>query len=197
MEIALELMVLLGHKGIIKEVNAIKKALPDLLTYFDDVDIAIKNCQKLSDNKEVLPALYLAWQFHLAVIKSKVCMRQHQAIEERDFYLELAALFIADNDINKTLKENGSAELDMIVPASSMVECINSILRPYLNNSKNQLTQEFLNTFRFYHNHRRYHAGKRKGRTPMEILTGQPQTEDWITLRLKDFEFKEQSGLLA
>ena len=63
-----------------------------------------------------------------------------------------------------------------------MVECINSILRPYLNSSKNQVTQGFLNTFMFYHNHRRYQAGKRKGKTPMELLTGKPQTEDWIVL---------------
>ena len=67
-----------------------------------------------------------------------------------------------------------------------MVKCINSILRPYLNNSKNQVTQEFLNTFMFYHNHRRYHAGKRKGKTPMELLTGKKQKEDWIILLQKE-----------
>jgi len=71
-----------------------------------------------------------------------------------------------------------------------MVECINSILRPYLNNSKNQLTQEFLNIFRFYHNNRRYHAGKRKGKTPMEILTGFDPKEDWMTLLQKKLKEK-------
>lgn len=197
MEIVLELMVSLGHKSIIKEVHSIQKALPDLLSYLDEVDIALKNCQKLSTNEDALQALYLAWQFHLAVIKSKVCSRKHNAIAERDFYLELAALFIDDKDVYTTLKEQVYAELDMIVQASSMVECINSILRPYLTNSKNQITQSFLNTFMFYHNHRRYHAGKRKGKTPMEILTGQPQTEDWIALLLKEIEPKEQTCLLT
>ena len=67
-----------------------------------------------------------------------------------------------------------------------MVECINSILRPYLNGSKNQVTQEFLNLFLFYHNHRRYHEGKRKGKNPMEWLTGKTQEEDWITLLQKE-----------
>ena len=60
------------------------------------------------------------------------------------------------------------------------------VLRPYLNGSRNQVTQEFLNLFMFYHNHRRYHAGKRKGKTPMELLTGKPQKEDWITLLKKE-----------
>jgi len=197
MEIVLELMVSLGHKSIIKEVHSIQKALPDLLSYLDEVDIAIKNCQKLSTNEDALQALYLAWQWNKAVIKSKVCSRKHNAIAERDFYLELAALFIDDKDAYTTLKEQVYAELDMIVQASSMVECINSILRPYLNNSKNQLTQSFLNTFMFYHNHRRYHAGSLQGKTPMEILTGQPQTEDWIALLLKEIEPKEQTGLLT
>ena len=63
-----------------------------------------------------------------------------------------------------------------------MVENINSILRPYLNNSKNQITQEFLNLFAFYHNHRRFTAGKRKGKK---------QKKDWLML-LMDYieEFK-------
>ena len=93
------------------------------------------------------------------------------------------------------LKESVFEELDQIIQASSMVECINSILRPYLNTSKNQITQEFLNTFMFYHNHRRYHAGKRKNKTPLEILTGRVQKEDWITLLQKNVSRK--TSLLA
>ena len=34
----------------------------------------------------------------------------------------------------------------------------------------------------FYHNHRRYKDGKRKDKTPMEILTGKEQKKDWIEL---------------
>ncbi len=63
-----------------------------------------------------------------------------------------------------------------------MVACINSILQPYLNHSRAQATQEFINTIMFYHNHRRYHAEKRKGKTPVELLTGKTQKLDWIVL---------------
>ncbi|MDQ7046161.1 MAG: hypothetical protein Q9M39_00425 [Sulfurovum sp.] len=62
------------------------------------------------------------------------------------------------------------------------VDPINSILRPYLDRSKNQVTQEFLNFFAFYHNHRVYNDGKRNGKIPMEILTNQKQGQDWIEL---------------
>ncbi|SFV70804.1 hypothetical protein MNB_SV-13-1406 [hydrothermal vent metagenome] len=44
------------------------------------------------------------------------------------------------------------------------------------------MTQEFLNLFAFYHNHRRYKSGKRKGKTPMEILTKEENQEDWLKL---------------
>ncbi|MCK5355525.1 MAG: hypothetical protein KAJ63_10440 [Methyloprofundus sp.] len=186
MEIALELMETLNQKSINKATVSIKEALPDLLTYWTDASVAIENCQKLSTDQEVLQALSLAWQWNKAVIKSKPAPRKHKAIEQRQFYLELAELLIGCKEKHLELKDRIFEELDQIIQASSMVECINSILRPYLNTSKNQITQAFLNTFMFYHNHRRYHAGKRKGKTPMEILTGKEQKEDWVVLLQKE-----------
>ena len=53
-------------------------------------------------------------------------------------------------------------------------------LRTYLNASKNQINQPFLNLFMAYHNHRRFKAGERKGKTPFEILSGQKQELDWL-----------------
>ncbi len=99
-------------------------------------------------------------------------------------------------DSYKDIKLKLFDELDNIVQASSIVENINSILRPYLNQSKNQITQEFLNLFVFYHNHRRYEAGKRKGKTPMEIFTGKRQDKDWIELLTDLIEILEPSFFL-
>ncbi|NOR80419.1 MAG: hypothetical protein GQ529_06240 [Methyloprofundus sp.] len=186
MQIALELMETLHHKPLNKAIASIKKALPDLLTYWTDASIAIENCQQLSTDQDVLQTLFLAWQWNKAVIKAKPASRKHRAIEQRQFYLELAELLMGCKEKYLELKENIFEELDQIIQASSMVECINSILRPYLNTSKNQITQAFLNTFMFYHNHRRYHAGKRKGKSPMEILTGKEQKEDWVVLLQKE-----------
>jgi hypothetical protein len=90
------------------------------------------------------------------------------------------------------IKEQILKELDEIVQSSSIVECINSIVRPYINNTKSQISQELLNLIMFYHNHRRYKAGKRKGKTPHEILTGQTQTKDWLDLLVETYE-KEQA----
>jgi hypothetical protein len=188
MEVTLDLMESLNHKAIQKKVVSIKKSLPNLLVYFDDAAISLNNCQDLTENDDALCALILAWQWHKTVVKSKVISRKHKAIEQEKLHLELADLFIGNTEKYAELKEEIYAELDQIIQASSMVECINSILRPYLNTSKNHVTQAFLNTFMFYHNHRRYHAGKRKGKTPMEILTAKEQKEDWITLLLKEIK---------
>ena len=196
MTAALDLMDSLNHAGISKIVASIQRALPDLLVYFKEAIAVVERCQTVTDNPEALKALCLAWQWDKAVIKSKVTARKKRAIKQRQFYLEWAELWVEEPEKYQTLKDKVLTELESIVQASSMVECINSLLRPYLDSSKNQVTQAFLNTFMFYHNHRRYHAGKRKGKTPMEILTGQPQKEDWITLLLQEVN-KSQATLAA
>ena len=76
-------------------------------------------------------------------------------------------------------------KLDAIVQASSLVELVNSFIRPYLNSSKGQITQETLNLIMFYHNHRRYKSGKRQGKAPIELLTGEALEADWVELLLQ------------
>jgi len=49
----------------------------------------------------------------------------------------------------------------------------------------------------FYHNHRRYVDGKRKGQTPMEILTGKKQKKDWIELLFDAVREKDPSFFIS
>ncbi len=105
--------------------------------------------------------------------------------------MEIACDYLQD-DSDSVISEV-YAELDRIVQSSALVECINSIIRPYLNNSKNQVTQEMLNLIMFYHNHRRYKAGWRKGKTPMELFIGEMQKKDWIELLFDVVKEKDPS----
>ncbi len=105
---------------------SVRNTLPDCLTYFENAPQAVKNCQKLSDNKEALSALYLAWQWEKAVIKSKDTERKHKAIEQRESHLELAALFIDNKEEAKALKEDVYKERDRIIQASSLVASTHS-----------------------------------------------------------------------
>ena len=66
-----------------------------------------------------------------------------------------------------TLKALVFDKLDSIGRASSLVEMVNSLIRPYLNSCKGQITQETLNLIMFYQNHRRYKSGKRQGKAPL------------------------------
>jgi len=189
-EVTLELIKSLNHEHINKQVESIEKILPNLLNYFKEAKEVIKRCKQLGINDDIITTLTLAWQWNKRLIKVKKNERRRKKVKsEKLFYLEYAKDILGDSYRN--IKERLFNELDNIIQSSSMVENINSILRPYLNNSKNQVTQEFLNLFAFYHNHRRFKAGKRKGKTPMELLIGKEQDKGWIEL-LTDFVEKEE-----
>ena len=183
-EIALQLIKSLENGQINTQIASIERIFPELLNYFDEAKRAIERCKKLGIDSEIITILSLAWQWNKAEIKAKKEERRKSAKAEYLFYIEYAKDSLGDTF--EELKIAVFDELDNIIQASSMVENINSILRPYLNQSKNQITQEFLNLFAFYHNHRRYKAGKRKGKTPMEMLTGKRQNKDWVEI-LTDF----------
>ena len=160
--------------------NKIKRTLPDLFHYFDVAKKVLDECKELPINEESLKAYCVAWQWGKAVRKAKKPKRKKKAQEREQFCLEIAEGLHQkqSGDIQKEVY----SKLDKIVQSSALVECINSIIRPYLNTTKNHVTQELLNLIMHYHNHRRYCNGVRKNKTPMEILTGKEQVKHWISI---------------
>src|SRR5262249_840202 len=63
--------------------------------------------------------------------------------------------------------------------------------------SKGQITQETLNLIMFYHNHRRYKSGKRQGKAPIELLTGETLEADWVELLLQHIHKASQATSLT
>lgn len=186
--IVLELMETLGKTKIINAVNKVRRTLPELLNYFEVAESVISDLQKLPIDQEALQTLCLAWQWRKGIIKSKKPAARKYCAANENYCLELAASYLQDD--YDLVKEQVYIKLDSIVHSSSLVECINSIIRPYLNSSKNNITQETLNLIMFYHNHRRYNSGKRRGKTPMEILTGKKQEKDWVELLFDNIKNK-------
>ena len=124
----------------------------------------------------------LAWHHeHLSYQSHAKHKRSHQHVSQQwvDF-----AEGLLENQF-APLKAVVFEKLDSIVQASSLVELVNSFIRPYLNSSKGQITQETLNLIMFYHNHRRYKSGKRQGKAPIELLTGEALEADWVELLLQ------------
>jgi hypothetical protein len=175
----------LEHPAINKEVNSIEQCKTDLFTFYKSADKITKSLSQRFDN-EILKLLSLAWQFNKNVIKSKETVRRNK-LKRCEQYILKDVKELIGNEYEIT-KQTVYEQLNHIIQSSAAVECINSILRPYLNTSKNRVTQEFLNLFMFYHNHHRFSGGKRKGKTPIEIATMTQSKIDWIELLLQKIE---------
>jgi hypothetical protein len=190
-ESALDMIDTLGIGYITKAVKKVRRTLPELLNYFDVARPIVQGLADLSIEEELISILCLAWQWQKDVVKAKTVQARQYCSRQVQSYIDIAAECL-QNDY-ELMKNFVWEELDKIVQSSALVECINSIIRPYLNTSRNHVNQELLNLIMFYHNHRRYKDGKRKGKTPNELLTGNKQDKDWIDLLFEVVEEKDPS----
>jgi hypothetical protein len=194
-KVGLALIEGLNHSAITEAVNKTRRALPDLFHYFDVAKKVVSECRELPINEQSLHAYCFAWQGSKAYRKAKKSDRKQKAQEREQFCLEIAAGLHQDE--SEDMQKEVYSKLDKIIQSSALVECINSIIRPYLNTTKNHVSQEQLNLIMHYHNHRRYIDGVRKGKTPMEILTGKEQAKDWIAILFDIIREKDPELLLA
>ena len=191
---ALDLMSELNNGSIEKEVKTIRRLVPELFSYLDEAARIVEELKSSAEiPEEVLRAFCIAWQYQKNRIKAKQAERRNDYKSREQEELELLEDELGDGF--HEVKEAVYLELDHIVQSSAMVENINSILRMHLNTTKNHVTQGMLNLFMHYHNHRRYVAGKRKGKTPMEILTGKTQEKDWLELLIENVPWEQPSLL--
>jgi len=167
---------------------AITHTLKPLHQHLEDIIVPFAQAEAIAAElravvpHDALDFLVLAWHHdHLVYQAGSKQKRYHQS--EREFSWACAEGLLGDEfDTLKALVFN---KLDAIVRASSLVEMVNSLIRPYLSSCKGQITQEALNLIMFYHNHRRYKSGKRQGKAPIELLTGEPLPAEWWELLLQ------------
>ena len=76
--------------------------------------------------------------------------------------------------------------LDAACRTSSLVECINGLLKQFLHNRRSfasaDAMQNYLNLFTLWHNMRVYQRGKRQGQSPYQRAGIQLHTDDWLEL---------------
>ncbi|MEN0051906.1 MAG: hypothetical protein AAF806_32875, partial [Bacteroidota bacterium] len=70
----------------------------------------------------------------------------------------------------------------------------NSIIRPYIQQARGQISQQILNLIMFYHNHRTFLRGKRKANAPIELLTRKKLDHNWLDLLIN--KVKNNSHLI-
>jgi len=193
-----ELTLLLS---LIEEIDdaVLPKLLQSLRAHLDDILAPFEQAESMHAElralipQQPLDALVLAWHHeHLAYQSQAKQKRYHQ--HESQQWLDFAE-GVLDNQFEPR-KALVFEKLDAIVQASSLVELVNSFIRPYLNSSKGQITQETLNLIMFYHNHRRYKSGKRQGQAPIELLTGEALETDWVALLLQHTQEASQGASL-
>jgi hypothetical protein len=179
-----ELTLLLAMLG---EINctALSETLKPIQSHIDDIVVPFEQAEAIDAQllavipRQTLDFLVLAWH-HDHFSYPAQAKQKHYHQQERDHWLACAEGLLAEEFV--ALKTWVFAQLDSIVRASSLVEMVNSLIRPYLASCKGQITQEALKLIMFYHNHRRYKSGKRKGKAPIELLTGEALEADWVEL---------------
>jgi hypothetical protein len=170
-----ELTLLLS---LIEEIDdaVLPKLLQSIRSHLDDIVAPFEQAESMHAEllallpQQTLDALVLAWH-HAHLSYQSQAKHKHYHQHESQQWLTFAE-GVLDNQF-EPLKALVFEKLDSIIQASSLVELVNSFIRPSLNSFKGQITQETLNLIMFYHNHRRYKSGKRQGKAPIELLTGE------------------------
>ncbi len=176
-EAILSLMRELGCEPLAQEVKSFASSLEGYWSYYQRVGQVY---QGLSDRygREVVQALGCGWQWERQAVNSKDYRARKSLGQEAEFYYDYAASLLPTgaSEIRKEVVE----ALDGEVRSSSLIENINSGLRPLLETCRGQVDQEMLELFAYVHNHRRFVRGKRAGKAPIEILTGKKMEKTWL-----------------
>jgi len=153
----------------------LRQHLDDLVVPFEQVE-AIQAELAAVVPSPALDFLVRAWHHDHLVYQTRSQQKRYHQHESEERLAVAEGLL---GDAFEPLKTLVFDRLDSVIRASSLVEMVNSLIRPYLHSCKGQITQETLNLIMFYHNHHRYQSGKRKGKAPLELLTGQPLPGEW------------------
>jgi hypothetical protein len=153
--------------GLMQEIDDEKmpKLLKPIASHLDDILGPFKQVESIHAEllelipQQILDALVLAWH-HDHLGHQSHGKKKHHHQQECQHGLDFAEGLLDDQF--ERLKGLVFEKLGAVVKASSLVEMVNSLIRPYLNSCKGQITQETLNLIMFYHNHRRYRSGRRK-----------------------------------
>jgi len=132
---------------------------------------------------EVVQALACGWQLQRQATNSKAYGMRKRLAQDAEFYFAYAATCLPE--ASEALQKEMVEALDTEVRSSSLIENVNSALRPLLETCRGQVDQPLLDLFAYVHNHRRFVRGKRAGKAPIEILTGKDMAKTWLTSLLE------------
>lgn len=130
---------------------------------------------------EALTAHGIAWHNEHQSHQRKGASKKYH-LTQRDFWIDIARSLLGD-DANAQITQ-AFEQFNRMVRTSSLIEMVNSQIRPFLDSCFGLISQAHLNLVMFYHNHHPYKSGKRKGQAPIELLTGRKLEKSWFELLL-------------
>lgn len=173
----LSLLTSIAFEPLNMAVTSFRKAIVSFWPYFHRAESIYLHFSKLYP-LELLTLISLAWQYSRKSRNSKSYSQQLYFKELTQHYLNWAESIYPTNF--SLITHSIFEAYDSNIRSSSFVENINSSLRTFLDNSRSQLSQHTLNLFAFFHNHRPFLRGHRKGLAPIEILQGQAIQSSWV-----------------
>lgn len=176
-ECVLALFKELGHAPLSETVESFAHGLAGYWGYYERL-AAVYETLCTQHPRAAVAALACGWQRERQATNSKEYgARQRLQAATQAAYDEAARLApTAAAARQDAVREALSAE----IRSSSLIENVNSALRPLLDTSRGQVRQETLDLFAWVHNHRPFTRGQRAGRAPLEILTGEPLAQHWL-----------------
>lgn len=180
---AVELLQTMNIPILDKKLSSMLKIIPRVFAFLDN---AAQYCKKMLDQELVQLHNIAFWCRAWHYLKKSFKIKNDYKCEQKYKHQSQSLLDIIQQDLQLSdqdfddLKMKIFTILDGIVQSSAAVEMFNSILRPYLNTSRGQITQEMLNLVMHHYNHRPFLRGKRKLKSPYELLTGIKPEQPWI-----------------
>jgi hypothetical protein len=173
----LELMRELGCQKLKSELKSFAAGLENYWSYYKRAEEVY---QDLLDRypRQAVEALACGWQIGRQATNNKDYAVRKGLSQESEFYFDYAASLLPKDA--EAIRQKVVEALDREVRSSSLIENVNSGLRPLLETCRGQVDQAMLDLFAYVHNHRRFERGKRAGKAPIEILTGKEMEQSWI-----------------
>lgn len=169
-------------------IEILEKRAPGCLVFLDQLQRELSSIPvELDQDSEFTSEQIREWAIQ------EVCLQQAMADEPSDeVFSAYGSLWEKVRSLKKLvplfLKAVSEAKKLLYRPkrASSLVECFNSILRP-IQQVKKQVTQEFLWLKALHHNMKAFKQGRRKGKSPFQLLGVDFGKQDWIQL-MEDYQ---------
>ncbi len=170
-------------------VKTLRNHQPNMLTYLDWLAAALALYR--AELAQLIDCPVEQTRFMRQVAR---CWRLKQAQINNQSQFNTAALsaqaemeaMVADSPIRQQMAQKLMNILDGAHRASSLIECINGLLKQFLLNRRwcpdSESLQHYLNLFTLWHNMRVYERGKRQGHSPYQLAGIDPGSDDWLDL---------------